>query len=61
MKVKIGNKIYTDADQPIMVILTDFDKQNISQMPAEAKKYLSYPDTMTEEEAREFMKTKETE
>ena len=58
MKVKIGDKIYNAAEQPIMVILSDKDKANIANMKDTAHKYLIYPSHMTEEQAREFMKTK---
>ena len=58
MKVKIGDKIYDGAIEPVMVILTDDDKANISNMPPNNFKYLSYPEEeMTNEEALLFMKT----
>jgi hypothetical protein len=43
MKVKIGNKIYDSEDEPIMVILTDKEKDQISRMPKNAMKFCSYP------------------
>ena len=43
MKVKIGDKIYSDREQPIMVILTQRDKENIANMAKEDTKYCSYP------------------
>jgi hypothetical protein len=57
MKVKIGDKIYSSNDQPIMIILTEYNKKDIRNMNEDAYKYCEYPDTMSEEEAREFMKT----
>lgn len=45
MKVKIGDIIYDSEDQPILLILTDADKKNISGMVTTAHKYCSYPDT----------------
>ncbi len=56
MKVKVGDKIYDGSTEPIMVILTDVDKENIHNMPIENHKYCQYPDSMSEEEAHEFMK-----
>jgi hypothetical protein len=57
MKVKIGNKIYDSEDQPIMLILTDFDKNNISNMLETNTKYCSYPANagLTVEEIEKFM------
>jgi len=43
MKVKVGDKVYDSAEEPIMVILTDGDKKNIANMSPEATKYCSYP------------------
>ena len=56
LKVKIGNKVYDSAHEPIMLILTDADKRNISNMIEEAHKYLVWPtDVMNEQEAKDFM------
>jgi len=57
MKVKIGNKIYDSENEPIMIILTEYNKHDISNMTDDAEKYCEFPDTMSEEDAREFMKT----
>lgn len=56
MKVKIGDKIYDGNDEPVMVILSKKDRENIEQMPDSSTKYCSYPEGMPEEEARSFMK-----
>lgn len=61
MKVKIGNTVYDSKEEPILIILSDIDKANISNMLPTAKKYLSYPDDLTIEEAQEFMKIEEDE
>lgn len=45
MKVKIGNKVYSDKDEPIMLILTDGDKKNIANMNKECTKYAAYPES----------------
>lgn len=44
MKVKIGNKFYSAEDEPIMIILSEQDKKNISEMPDEYFKYCQYPE-----------------
>ena len=44
MKVKIGDNIYDGSKVPVMVILTDKDKENIKNMPKDATKYACYPD-----------------
>ncbi len=56
MKVKIGNTIYDSKDQPIMVILSKQDKENINNMNEQAHKYCSYPDEIPKEQIIEFMK-----
>lgn len=56
MKVKIGNKIFDSNEEPIMLILDDQDKENISNMSKEAHKFCSYPDTINVEDIKMFMK-----
>lgn len=56
MKVKIGNKVYSSEDQPIMVILTDKDKFNIAHMAPEATRYAEFNVfDWTDEEILEWM------
>lgn len=55
MKVKVGNKIYNSEDEPIMVILEGNDKKNIASMSEKAKKYCSFPDTMSKEDISKWM------
>jgi hypothetical protein len=45
MKVKIGNKIYDSNKEPIMVILGEDDRENITNMEPTATKYCSFPDS----------------
>ena len=56
MKIKVGSKIYDGADQPIMVILTDQDKENIKNMLSECTKYCMFPDTYSSDEIEKWMK-----
>jgi len=56
MKVKVGDKVYSSEDQPIMVILSDKDKDNITNMLPEAHKYCEYPDDMDPKEVSKWMK-----
>ena len=58
MKVKVGDKIYSDEDTALMVILSDSDKENIKNMPEDATKYASVPDGVfdTQQEFEEWMK-----
>ncbi len=44
MKVKISNVIADSDHEPIMVILTKQDKENISRMHPDSSKYCVYPD-----------------
>ncbi len=57
MKVKVGDIIYDDFEEPIMVILTDFDKANILSMPKDNTKYASFPDNWKIEDAEDWMET----
>ena len=58
MKVKIGDRIYDSNEQPIMLILDEIDKKNISEMNKDATKFISYPDDeeFTEKMIKNFMK-----
>ena len=57
MKVKVGDKIYSAKDQPIMVILDENDRFNIAHMPESVTRYAEFPSdhNMTTEEMLEWM------
>jgi len=56
MKVKIGDVIYDSDEEPIMLILDEYNKQDIADMIDEDYKvYCVYPDDMEEEEIEYFM------
>jgi len=55
MKIKVGDRVYDGTEQPIMVILTAQDKDNIARMPDWATKYAQYPDCWLEKEIEEWM------
>lgn len=58
MKVKIGEAIYDSTVDPVMVILSASDKENISNMLPDATKYASFPDEWgTADEMLAWMKT----
>lgn len=63
MKVKVGDRVYTSKDCPIMVILTEKDKFNIAHMSPEATKYAEFDDElgMTKEEKEQWMDNENTE
>jgi len=56
MRVKIGNTVYDSENEPIMLLLSNVEKQHISNMPYDAHKYCSYPEGREESEIEEFMK-----
>ena len=56
MKIKVGDKIYDAEDELIMIILTPEDKLNITNMTPEATKYCAFPEHVSPETAKEFMK-----
>lgn len=45
MKVKIGDIIYDSEKEPIMIILSKGEREQIANMSPEATRYCSYPDT----------------
>lgn len=55
MRVKVGEKIYDGKEEPVMVILSKEDKDNIVGMPPELTKYAAYPDDVPREEIKKFM------
>lgn len=57
MQVKIGNTIYNSEDTPIMLILSQEDKDNIGNMVKGSYKYCSFPNYYKPEGIIEFMKT----
>ena len=59
MLVKIGEKIYNPVDQPILVILSEQDKELIRSMDKGTHCYCSYDDKKhTVEEIREWISKK---
>jgi hypothetical protein len=44
MRVKIGDHIYDANLEPIMLILSDAEKEQIASMEASAHRYCQYPD-----------------
>ena len=44
MKVKVGNKVYDGEKEPVMVILSKGEKQQIADMHPDATKYCVYPE-----------------
>lgn len=48
MKVKIGNRVYDSNIEPIMIVLSDSDKDNIKNMHKDATKYCSYPESIND-------------
>jgi hypothetical protein len=58
MKVKVGGIIFDSETQPIMIVLSPKDKENIANMLPECTKYCSYPDDgfeYDEETIKKFM------
>lgn len=57
MKIKIGSEIFDAEKQPIMVILTKEDKDNIANMHPMATRYACFPDNcgMSKDEMPQWM------
>jgi len=54
MKVKIGDKTYDSNKTPIMLILDETDKNNLSKMEPSAVKYITFPDGMNPEVVKQW-------
>jgi len=59
MKIKVGDKVYSGEQEPIMVILTEQDKKNIGNMIPGSTKYCVYPKPISKEVIEKFMKVEE--
>lgn len=57
MRVKVGNETYDSAHEPVMVIFTDQDKENIKNMAPGEMKYCAYPYGIPQSAVKEFMDT----
>jgi len=55
MKVKVGDTVYDGNEQPVMVILSDEDKENLKNMPEDKSKYCSCPKDSDPEEIEKWM------
>jgi len=55
MKVKIGNKIHDAENEPIVIILNQSDKDNISNMHPDKSKYICFPNGMDADDIRKFI------
>ena len=55
MKVKVGDTVYDGAVVPVMVILSEDDKNNIANMLPESTKYASFPYGSPEDEIGAWM------
>ncbi len=55
MKVKVGNTIFDGEVEPVMVIMTDKDKENIANMAEGATKYASAPDDFDKDDFEAWM------
>ena len=56
MKVKIGDRIFSSDEHPIMIILTDFNKEQLRNISEADHKYCEFPEHMTEQEIKKWMK-----
>lgn len=57
MEIKVGNKVFSGAEEPVMVILDDQDKKNIVNMLPHCKHYCMYPsEEFTEVDIKVWMK-----
>lgn len=57
MKVKVGDRVYDGEHEPVMVILSEGEREQIANMLPEATKYCVYPDAV-EWTANDYLKIK---
>ncbi len=55
MFVKIGNVIYDSCVTPIMLVLSDRAKQQISNMDPEQHRFCLFPEEISNSDVKEFM------
>jgi len=55
VKIKVGDKFYDSQDGPIMIILSQKEKDQVAGMLPRCTKYAQYPDTWTKEQAVKWM------
>ena len=56
MQVKVGNNIFDSDKLPIMLLLSDEEKQQLANMPEDLSKYCSYnPKIISAENIRRWM------
>jgi len=55
MIVKIGDKYYHSTDEPILLILSNKEKQHIVNMAKDKNKYLSLPSDYSINKAKEIL------
>jgi len=58
MQVRIGDKIYDADQQPIMLVLSDLDRQQIAAMPAGLHCFCAFPaDKFNQEDIQRWMES----
>jgi hypothetical protein len=55
MKVKVGNKIYDGSNEPIMIIVSAGDRENIANMLPDCTKYCQYPNDIDQDIIEKWM------
>jgi len=59
MIVKIDSTYYNSTEQPILLILSESEKEHITNMSNDNKKYCSFPDESNIDRIKEFMNVPE--
>lgn len=55
MEVMIGDKIYSSDNQPILIRLSQIEKNLIGRMQDKDTKFCAYPEGMSLEDVKKFM------
>jgi hypothetical protein len=59
LRVRVAGREYNSEGEPILLILDKEDKDILFRMPGWAKRYLAYPEDMSEEQAYAYMTMEE--
>jgi hypothetical protein len=56
MKIMVDGKTYDSLDTPILILLEDFNKKDISEMADNEKLYFEVPQNFTDDQVKAFLK-----
>ena len=55
MRIKVRNRVYSGDIEPVMIIISEGEREQIANMAPGATKYCVYPDTWSVEDIKKWM------